>query len=249
MVFQEWVLDKIVQIIIALLGGAGVYYLFQINKNQRAQLINSPNSKIIQAQRDVNITHLRKEIREETAPSEEFPEKEDDPKKLINKIEGYLDEDKSPSTIAEMSLRLAKKLEMKNDVKWLKKEVMGYGKYLNLKKESKTGLKFKKQEKENQHRRIKAELNIGLKNGKIEKFDIPMFISQPIRQIEEWATKYSKEQIIVMNAPPMEIMVKNLNVNPNESVPYIVNPQSFKDILGKLRQKIIDFLDRAKNKL
>ena len=52
-----------------------------------------------------------------------------------------------------------------------------------------------------------------------------------------------------MNAPPMEIMVKNLNVTPNESVPYIVNPHSFKDILGKLRQKIIDFLDRAKNKL
>ena len=144
---------------------------------------------------------------------------------------------------------LAKKLEMKEDERWLEKEVNGYTEYLNPDEESKTGLKFKKQEKENQHRRIQAELNIGLKNGHIEKFDIPMFISESLRQIEDWANKHSNQNQIIMNAPPMEIMVKNLNVNPNKSVPYLVNPQSFKRIINEVRQKIIEFTDRAKKNI
>ncbi|MBI2452282.1 hypothetical protein HYV50_04380 [Candidatus Pacearchaeota archaeon] len=248
MVFSEWLADKIIEIIIALVGSGAVYYLFQINKNQKASMINSPNSQIIQAQRDVNISSFREGIKKETAFSEEIIEKEDNPKKLLGKIENYLDEDKPISIIAEMSLRLAKKLEMKEDEKWIEKEVKGYTEYLEPGEESKTGLKFKKQEKENQHRRIEAELNLGLKNGQIERFDIPMFISQSLRQIEDWANKYSNQHQIVMNAPPMELMVKDLNVNPNEPVPYLVNPQSFKRILNGVRQKIIDFLDRAKKK-
>jgi len=211
-------------------------------------MVNSPNSQIIQAHGNVNINNLREGIKKETAFSEEIVEKEDNPKKLLNKIEEYLDEDKSISIIAEMSFRLAKKLEMKEDEKWLEQEVKGYSEYLNPDEEGKTGLKFKKQEKGNQHRRIEAELNIGLKNGQIEKFDIPMFISQSLRQIEDWVNKYSNQNQIIMNAPPMEIMVKDLGANPNESVPYLVNPQSFKRILHGVRQKIIDFLDRAKKK-
>ena len=249
MVFSEWITDKIIEIILALVGGIGVYYLIQINKSQKVSMINSPNSQIIQAQRDVNINSFREEIKKETAFSEEIIEKEDNPKKLLNKIENYLDEDKPISIIAEMSLKLAKKLEMREDEKWLEKEVKGYTEYLNQDEESKTGLKFKKQEKENQHRRIEAELNLEFKNGQIEKFDIPMFISQSLRQIEDWANKYSNQHHIVMNAPPMELMVKDLNVNPNESVPYLVNPQSFKRILHGVRQKIIAFLDRAKEKV
>ena len=120
---------------------------------------------------------------------------------------------------------------------------------MNPEEESKTGLKFKKQEKENQHRRIEAELNIGLKNGQIEKFDIPMFISQSLRQIEDWVNKYSNQNQIIMNAPPMEIMVKDLNANPNESFPYLVNPNFFKRILNGVRLKIIEFLERAKKNI
>ena len=247
MAIEEWIADKVIEIILALLGGGVVYYLFQINKNQKASMINSPNSQIIQAHGNVNINNLKKEIKKETAFSEEIVEKEDNPKKLIGKIENYLDEDKSISIIAEMSLRLAKKLEMKEDENWLEKEVNGYTEYLEPEEENK-GLKFKKQEKGNEHRRIQAELNIGLKNGHIEGFDIPMFISQSIRQIEDWASKYSNQNQIVMNAPPMEIMVKDLNVNPKEPVPYLVNPQSFRRILHGVRQKIIDFLEKAKKK-
>lgn len=248
MIFSEWLVDKIIEIILTLFGGGAVYYLLQINRNQKAAMINSPNSQIIQAQGDVNISSFREGIKKETALSEVAIEKEENPKKLLDKIENYLDEDKPISIIAEMSLRLAKKLEMKEDEKWLEKEVNGYKEYLETGEENKTGLKFKKQGKENQHRRIEAELNLGLKNGQIEELDIPMFISQSLRQIEDWANKYSNQNKIVIKAPPMEIMVKDLNANPNESVPYLVNPQSFKRILHEVRQKIIDFLDRAKKK-
>jgi len=252
MAFEEWIADKIIEIILALLGSGAVYYLFQINKNQKASIINSPNSKIYQINgsvKDSQLKDFREESKQELAPSEAIPEKEDDPKKLLNKIEEYLDEDKSISIIAEMSFRLAKKLKMKEDEKWLEQEVKGYSEYLNPNEEGKTGLKFKKQEEGNQHRRIEAELNMGLKNGQIEKFDIPMFISQSLIQIEDWANKYSNQNQIVMNAPPMELMVKDLNVNPNESVPYLVNPNSFKRILNGVRLKIIEFLERAKKNI
>lgn len=229
MAFEEWLADKIIEIILTLLGGGAVYYLFQINKDQKASMINSPNSQIIQSHENVNINNFKEGIKKETAFSEEIVEKEDNPKKLLDKIENYLDEDKLVSIITEMSLRLAKKLEMKEDEKWLEKEVKGYSEYLESGEESKSGLKFKKQEKGNEHRRIQAELNIGLKNGHIEKFDIPMFISQSLRQIEDWASKYSNQNRIVMNAPPMEIMVKDLNVNPTEPVPYLVNPSHLKE--------------------
>jgi len=251
MTFEKWIADKIIEIIIALLGSGAVYYLFQINKNQKASIINSPNSKIYQINGSVKNSQLndfREGSKQELAPSEAIPEKEDDPKKLLNKIEGYLDEDKSISIIAEMSLRLAKKLEMKEDESWLEKEVQGYTEFLEPEEKNK-GLKFKKSEKGNQHRRVEAELNIGLKNGQIEKFDIPMFISQSLRQIEDWVNKYSNQNQIIMNAPPMEIMVKDLNVNPNESVPYLVNPNSFKRILNEVRLKIIEFLGRAKKNI
>ncbi|UZE93707.1 MAG: hypothetical protein IB618_02985 [Candidatus Pacearchaeota archaeon] len=253
MAFEEWFIEHIVEIallIVSLAGfGFAVKYLIKIEKNQKALLINSPNSQLVQITGNVTnsqITHFKEESKKVVAFSEEIREEETNAKKLISKIENYLDENKSISTISEMSLRLAKKLKMNDDEKWLNKEVRGYGEYWGD-EEKNTGLKMKKSDKETQYRRIEAELNIGLKNGKIERFDIPMFISQPIRQIEEWVDRYSKEQRIVMNAPPMELMVKDLNVDPNEPVPYLVNPQSFRNILNGLRQRIIDFLDRAKN--
>jgi hypothetical protein len=107
---------------------------------------------------------------------------------------------------------------------------------------------MKKSDEKFKHRKVEAELNIMLKNGHMDRFDVPMFFSQSIRQIEEWAERYSKEQKIIMNAPPMELMVKNLNVDPNKSVPYLVSPSSFSKILNEVRLKIIEFLDRAKAK-
>lgn len=252
--WKIWLIEhstEIASLIVTIIGfWVAGKYLIKINNKQSINLINSPNSPIIQARGDVtssNLDTFRKESKKEVAFSEETIE-EDNPKKLISKIENYLDENKLVSTIAEMSLRLAKKLEMTEDEIWLEKEVQGYTEFLEPEEKNK-GLKFKKQEERSEHRRIQAELNIGLKNGQIERFDIPMFISQPIRQIEDWASTYSNQNQIVMNAPPMELMVKNLNVDPRKDVPYLVSPSSFSRILNEVRLKIIEFLGQAKKKL
>ena len=85
MTIEEWIADKIIEIILALLSGGAVYYLFQINKNQKAFMVNSPNSQIIQAHGNVNINNLREGIKKETAFSEEIVEKEDNPNRKFGK--------------------------------------------------------------------------------------------------------------------------------------------------------------------
>lgn len=249
---SEWLTEHIVEILslIATIMGffVGIKYLIKIEKNQRVTMSHSPNSQQITVMGNITnsqISHFKEELKKETAISEATPEKEDNPKKLVNKIESYLDEGKPVSVIAQMSLRLAKELEMKEDEKWLRKEVEGYKEYLN--NENKNGMQIKNKGKESQHRRLEAELNLGFNNGKVETFKIPMFISQSLSQIETWAKLYSKHQQIVLKAQPLNIMVETLHVDPNEEVPYLVNPQQFKKILDETKMKIIDFLDRAKN--
>ncbi len=248
MTFEEWIADKIIEIIIALLGSGAVYYLFQINKNQKASIVGSSNSTIIQAQRDVNIKEFRKELEKGVALSEEQIKEENTPKKQIKKIEDYLDDNRKISLIAEMSLRLAKELKMKKDEAWLEKEVQGFKEYSGD-DFSEKGLKMKKSDEKFLYRKVEAELHIMTKGGHTEKFDVPMFFSQSIRQIEEWFERYSNEQKIIMNAPPMELLVTNLNVDPKKDVPYLVSPSSFSRILNEVRSKIIEFLERAKKNI
>jgi len=248
MAFKEWIADKIIEIILALLGSGAVYYLFQINRNQKASITNSPSSTIIQAQRDVNIKEFRKELEKGVALSEEPIEEENTPKKQIKKIEDYLDENKKISLVTEMSLRLAKELKMKEDEKWLEKEVQGFKEDIEDDFTEK-GLKMRKSDSKFLYRKVDVELHIMTKGGHTEKFDVPMFFSQSIRQIEEWSERYSGEQKIIMNAPPMELMVTNLKIDPRKDVPYLVTPSSFSRILNEVRLKIIDFLGRAKKKI
>lgn len=248
MAFEEWLADKIISIILALLGSGAVYYLFQINKNQKASIINSPSSTIIQAQRDVNIREFGKELEKGVALSEKPIEEENTPKKQIKKIEDYLDENKKISLVTEMSLRLAKKLKMEEDEKWLEKEVQGFKEDIEEDFTEK-GLKMRKSDSNFLYRKVDAELHIMTKNGHTEKFDVPMFFSQSIRQIEEWSERYSKDQKIIMHAPPMELMVTGLNLDPRKDVPYLVSPSSFSRILNEVRLKIIEFLERAKKNI
>lgn len=248
MALEEWIVDKIVEIILALLGGGAIYYLFQINKNQKAFIVSSPNSTIIQAQRDVNIKDFKKELKVGVALSEELIEEENTSKKQIKKIEDYLDNNKPISLVAEMSLRLAKELGMKKDEEWLEKEVHGFREHLTEEILEK-GLQMKKSDGKSEHRRVEAELHIMSQGGKMNKFNVPMFFSESLSQIEDWTERYSKEQQIIMNAPPMALMVENLKVDPRKKVPYLVNPSSFKKILNKVRLRIIEFLGRAKEKI
>jgi len=254
MAFENWLIEHSVEIASLIVTIIGFWvagkYLIKINNKQNINLVNSPNSPIIQAGGDVtssSIETFKKESKKEIAFSEEAIEEKTTSKKQIKKIEDYLDENKSVSTIAEMSLRLAKELKMQEDEEWLEKEVHGFREHLED-DYKKSGLKMKKSDEKFKHRKVEAELNIMLKNGHMDRFDVPMFFSQSIRQIEEWVERYSKEQKIIMNAPPMELMVKNLNIDPNKSVPYLVSPSSFSKILNEVRLKIIEFLDRAKAK-
>jgi len=253
MLSKEWWLEHFVEVISLIVSIAGFIvagtYLVKINKNQNLSIASSPNAQAIQIHGPVTnsqINNFREGSKKEVAVSELPVEKEQNPKKLIDKIEGYLDDGEPISTIVEMSLRLSKQLKMEESEKWLEKEVMGYHEYAG-EEPTKTGLKMKKKGKEDEHRRVNSELNVQVNNEKIETFKIPMFISQPVRKIEELAN--SKGQLIVINAPPLEMMVKILNVAPEERVPYLVNISEFKNILLELRQKIIDFLDKAKDKL
>ncbi|MFH1327005.1 MAG: hypothetical protein ABIH59_02670 [archaeon] len=255
MVFKEWLIEhsiEIASLIVTIIGfWVAGKYLIRINNKQNISLVNSPNSPVTLAGRDINssdVEAFRKGSKKGLVFSEESIKQEDNPKKQIKKIEEYLDENKKISLIAEMSLRLAKELKMNKDEKWLEKEVHGFREY--FRDESfEGGLKMKKSDGRDIYRRIEAELHVMTKGGNIEKFDVPMFFSQPIRQIEEWAERYSKEQKIIMNAPPMELMVKHLNVDPKKNVPYLVNPSSFNRILNEVRLKIIEFLDKAKKNI
>ena len=226
-------------------------YLIKINNKQNISLINSPNSKVIQTGTGVTPFILDKFIKnkkDKIVFSEEIEQQEKKSNILLDKIENYLDENKSVPLIAEMALRLAKELKLKMDEEWLEKEVHGFKDSFSDEVIEK-GLKMRKSDKEFEHRRVEAELNIMAKGGKIEKLDVPMFFSQPLRQIEDWAERYSQEQKIIMNAPPMELMVETLKVDPKKNVPYLVNPSSFKRILNEVRSKIIEFLNRAKEEI
>ncbi len=254
MVIKEWIIEHIVELlslVVAILGfGFSIKYLIRINKNQKASITNSPNSNIYQIGSPIDelqIKKFREESKKEIVSSNSVLEEENS-KKLIHKIERNLDENKSISTIAELSLRLAKKLQMKKDEKWLEKEIFGFWEHFGA-KQNKTGIKAKKKDIENNYRIIDAELNIGLKNGMVETFRIPMFVSQSIRQIENWAEKYSKEQRVILSAPPLDIMVETLKADPDKPVPYLVNPASYKKILDEVRLKIIRFLDRARKRI
>jgi hypothetical protein len=255
MVLKDWLIEHALEILSLLVSIIGFIfagtYLVKINNKQSIQQINSPNSPIIQAGGDVSQTDLssfKKESRKEIAFSEEpLDYHEEDSKKQIKKIEEYLDDNKSISSIAEMSLRLANRLKMKNDIIWLEKEVRGFKE--DYSKESKNeGLKFREKDEEFKYRGVEAEFNIMLNDGEIEKFNIPMFFSQPIREIEDWVERYSKDQKVIMHAPPMNLMVESFKIDPRKKVPYLVSPSSFKGVLNEVRLKILDFLERAKEK-
>jgi AbiTii len=255
MTWTTWLIEHSVEMVSLIVTIIGFWvagkYLIKINNKQNINQINSPNSPIIQAAGDVtqsNLDTLKKESKKDNvAFSEEIGEPKTKSSDLPNKIEEYLDGNKPISLIAEMSLRLAKELKMKEDEEWLEKEVHGFREYF-AESIPKKGLQMKKPDERFKHRRVDTELHIMSQGGKMNKFDVPMFFSESLRQIEDWVENYSKEQKLIMNAPPMELMVETLKLDPSKKVPYLVNPSSFKKILNEVRLKIIEFLDRVKEK-
>lgn len=251
--WQLWFVEHSVELISLLVTLIGLslanIYLFRINNKQWINQVNSPNSPIIQAGRDVtssDLSSFKKDSKKDMAFSEEIVQNNDVPKEQIQKIEIYLNEDKKISLVAEMSLRLAKELKMPEDEAWLEREIQGFKEYKQRKGE---GLQMVKSSEGFEYRKVEAELHIMAKGGHTEEIKVPMFFSQSLRQIEDWVQRFSKENKIIMNAPPMQLMVKELKVNPNKDVPYLINPSSLNRILNEVRLRIIDFLERAKKKI
>lgn len=258
MAFEEWLIEHLLEIILVLISSTAVYFLIQINKNQLASIKSSPGSSIIQVQEMKNsqINTFKEKSKKETEVFGEAPVERENPKELLSKIRDFLDQKASISIITEMSLRLSQKLKMKKDEEWLSKEVYGFREYIDKKQDQK-GMKLKKLEKNSPHkyRSIKAELNMKFGQRSPDKFPVNLFISQSLNQIEDWINPNKTQgqvplsDLMVMQAPPMQLMVEDLKVDPKEKVPYIINRSSLQNILLEVRLRIIKFLEEAEKKI
>lgn len=253
MTFKEWLIEHLVELTSLIITIIGLWvannYLIKIagifnfkSKNTLFVNQNGNNNHI------GDINHVLNEQIASTQPLN-IQNETNNKKELINKLENFLDENKPVSTLASIAFRLANELKMSNDIEWLSKEVNGFKD--NLKNDLNAGLKFQKARPGDRHRSILAELNLEFKDGKLESLQIPIFISQSIYDIENWVSQISAtiQGIFVLNAPPPHLMVEQLKVDPNERVPYILSKSSLDKIINGVRLKIIDFLQRAKEKV
>ena len=251
MTFKGWLIEHSVELaslIVTILGFLVVgNCLIKITSifNFKAQ-----NKLLINQNGDNNhIGNINQGLNEQlTSTQPNIKEETNNKKELIKKLENFLDENKPVSTLASIAFRIANELKMSKDIEWLSNEVNGFKDNLNNKNR---GLKFKKAREEDKHRSIVAELNLEFKDGKMESLQVPLFISQSIYDVENWVSQLSAaiQGMSVLRAPPPQLMVDELNVDPNERVPYIISKSSLDKIINGVRLKIIDFLQRTKEKV
>lgn len=166
---------------------------------------------------------------------------------LAKKIHQSLEAKKELSTIAEMCLDLARQLKMKEDEDWLDKEVNGY-----FKNDTHAGLVYKDTSSSvfKPYRRINAKLYIKLSSQIIpETFNLKMFISQPLKEIETWANKDLKNSQAIIYTAPLQLMIEKLHVDKNASVPYVVQTNDIKNILSGFKTELSKFMERAESVL
>jgi len=248
MSFWAWLIEHSIEIILAIIGGTATYYLVQINNHQKVSIKDSPHSTVIPVQNMTNsqINLFKEKNKEDVGILGEIPKVDVSVQEQIKKIENYLDENKPISTIVSMCLRLAIKLHMEKSKEWLSNELYGFKEYLE--EDSKEGLKMRKTNKDYSYRRVESELNIQFNNKPVEKFPINLFISLPISYIEDWIDQNTKagSDWAIMQAPPLQLMVETLKVNPDKKVPYVINVNSLKKIINELKLKLIKFSEEAK---
>lgn len=253
--WKIWLSEHIVEIVSLLVAIAGFgfagFYLKKISVNQNITLTNSNNNTIFlkgNIEEDQLNQFRKKAVKEISFPIDSSFKKTEieDTQALLNKIKTYLEEEKSVSTIAEMCLRLAKKLNSVNDVAWLNKEVNGF-----FSKKSEGGLDFEKTRGEEfkDYRRIEVKLYLQTKQQlSPEEFSLRMFISQPLREIEFWADQNPNLNPMVMKAAPLKLMVDTFGVSPDEKVPYNVDGTSIKKILVGARIELNKFIEKSEEK-
>lgn len=255
MLSKEWWIEHFVEVISLIVSGVGFFvagkYLIKIN-NQKASIVNSPNSPLIQVNGDNNkIGSIQSKLNKKLTPTQSLEEVQETSgaKELLKKLDEFIDENKPVSSTANLALRLAEELKMSEDVEWLSKEVNGFH---EIGVDYKKGLKFQKSKESDRHRSVVAELNLESKNGKLDSLSIPLFISQSIYDIENWISQTlvsTNQSLFILKAPPPSLLVEELNVDPNEKIPYILPKGSLEKIINGVKIKIIDFSKRAKQKL
>lgn len=253
---EGWLIEHVVEIIsliVAIIGfGFTVRYLYRISIKQNMSLENSKNNILVQMGNNtgpVEINQLKEQSADETFILSDKPsvlDKTLEAKELISRIEYQLDEEKPVSPITEMCLRLANKLNMKNDITWLSSEVNGFY------QQSTGGLESRKidDDRFKEYRRVKAKLYLQVSSRPSpEEFQINMFISQPIREIEFWGNQFGGSQPIIMRTAPLKVMVDTLHISPDEQIPYLVESADIKKISIGLRLELNKFLERARKQL
>jgi len=254
--WNGWLIEHIVEIISLIVAIAGfgftIRYLYRISIKQNISLENSKNNNTVQIGNNVSnveINQLKEKTDNEIIPSNRplFLEKNIGAKELLSKIESRLDEEKPISTIVEMCLRLAGVLDMKKDKEWLSGEVNGFYQQtaggLEIREIDEESFKFKS------YRCVKAKLYLQAASRPPTEFEINMFISQPVREIESWANQFSDSQPLIMRTAPLKLMVDTLHISPDEQVPYIIKSSAIKKILIGLRLELNKFVDSAREKL
>jgi len=259
MVWPDWLIEHSVELASLVVSIIGFWvagkYLININNNQKTSMgNNNTNSPQINVKGDNNKINAFKEASEkEVGIFGNVPLEKESSKEIIKKIENALDENKPVSLTARMCLRLARELKMKKDIEWFSKEIYGMKDIVDEGKEK--GLTMRKMDivSPHEHRGIEAEFNIQFGKLGPEKFPINIFISQPLEEIENWLNQdktqgqISRSNTMIMWAPPVKLLIDSFKeITPETQVPYIFNKNSLQRILIEVKNKIEEFLGRAK---
>ncbi|QKQ98074.1 hypothetical protein GKQ38_00860 [Candidatus Nanohaloarchaea archaeon] len=211
-----------------------------IDRSQEQIFEDAEGVNAFQAQGDINFDRIEQKFEEESGKEEE--EKTSDERKLLKKIESKIDSDEDVSTIARMALRLAKQLDMKKEVEWLEKEVHGFR---DEESSGVTEVEDTSAHYYKDYRKLSMKFRLMDDSGQIEELPLEMYISQPLDMVESAVEKAESDKIM-MKAPPMQVMVDELGVNPGEKVPYITKVSELESLLDGARREINDFVSRAK---
>lgn len=246
MIWQNWLLEHAIESASLLVSIIGFFfagkYLYKISVKQEVNITNSPNSEV-----HINVdkpSDFSSNLKKTQFLSDKPITIDHKASKLMEKIETKLENDDKVSVIGEMCLRLAKDLNMKKDIEWLEKE-------LNDLKETKQPTKGLELENISDvdykdYRIVSASLNLKFGTSFPESFPLKLVINQPIREIEIYDEQNVGKGQIIIHTFPLKMMVETLKVDPNTTIPYVINSSEFQKILSGFRHELSRFIERAK---
>lgn len=254
MSLKTWVVEHIVsllQLLVALLGFLGIGKIMRdIRKNQSTSMHKSHGNTVIQAQRDVDVGDIENQIQGTDAEqihayASEGTEYEDTDR-LVQKIIDAIDQDQTASTIAQMCLRLARDLDMEEDIRWLEKEVNGFDYGRDLQDTGPLRVEDTSEDIYKDYRKVKMSFSIMDSSGEIHNFDpFYVFVGQPLVYIENVLSQATQEDILIQ-MPPLQAMAEGLGIDPEERVPYQTKKSRLESILLGAKREFHNFVMRVK---